>query len=413
MFLRGKSSSKQNWNNADTKKNSSSLALRSCPNPNCIRCQRYILVQQRANRRLPQLIRQWKKRNQSSNDDRNNQRNINIETCFKRIIEGVSCGVPPLPIMTGIDTDADTDTGMNEGSSPWWRLSLSLPVVKTKHVTQWQNATNQYPTVCFIPRLPVHTNATLLHPEACTIISSSPLSSITAHDHHCDHPISKQEKIDAISSSSLSSVSSSSSPQTVVLMDEYLQSQFNGGQWQTNDSSMVNPEADQHSQSKLWEVLYLMNQGQWMHDNIQRCPNTFALVKNIPGLMQGSMFGNIFFSVLYPGTKIDEHCGPTNLRHRMHFPLLVPSTSHDNHNDDRHGHDSRHGHGPRLIVNGEIFTWEEGVPFIFDDSLAHAAEYPANDKSEVRVVLVVDLWHADLFNDEKTLLTDLYPSVRS
>jgi hypothetical protein len=97
----------------------------------------------------------------------------------------------------------------------------------------------------------------------------------------------------------------------------------------------------------------------------------------------------------------------------MHFPLLVPSTSHDNHNDDRHDHDSRHGHGPRLTVNGEIFTWEEGVPFVFDDSLAHAAEYPANDKSEVRVVLVVDLWHADLFNDEKTLLTDLYPSVRS
>ena len=30
---------------------------------------------------------------------------------------------------------------------------------------------------------------------------------------------------------------------------------------------------------------------------------------------------------------------------------------------------------------------------MFDDSLVHTAEYPVNDESEIRAVLVIDLWH--------------------
>ena len=351
------------------------LTIRSCPNPNCIRCQRYKIVHQSANKKLPQLIHQLKNKeknrnrhhhgyndNDNINDnsiDNDNQatNNGDVEDRLKRIIEGVNCGPPPLP------------------TAPL-PVQVQLQSKSSKNMSQWQNATNQYPTVCFIPHLPVHTNATRLHPKACKIIKSQ--------------------------SSLLPSI-------IELIMDEYIESQFNGGQWQTNDSAAAlnhNPESNTHynnnQQSQLWEVLYLMNQGQWMHDNIQRCPQTLALIKKMPGLMQDCMFGNIFFSVLYPGTKIEQHCGPTNVRHRMHFPLLVPEPG--NHS---------HGHGARLKVNDEIFTWKVGEPFVFDDSLAHAAEYPANDGSEVRVVLVVDLWHADLSDDEKGLISDLYPSVSS
>lgn len=378
---------------------SSPLALRSCPNPNCIRCQRYKMVQQSANKRLPQLIsirKRLQENNQNNNNDHNNDHNIDpkqagnqhaVEDVFKRIIKGVQRGPPPLPSSTSI-------TAQEIGQDiSWWR---QLFTKHKKYEPMWQNSTNQYPTVCFIPNLSVHANATHLHPEACQII----LSFLRLHPANNHAAGSKN-----------------------MLMAEYLESQFNGGQWQTNDSAaLVEPElptrnanasktdtntntSNQPASQELWEVLYLMNQGQWIQENINRCPQTFALVKAIPGLMQHCMFGNVFFSVLYPGTKIEEHCGPTNVRHRMHVPLLVPQ---------RHGGAGLDADAgvPILKVNDEILTWEEGSPFVFDDSLAHAAEYPLNNESEVRVVLVIDLWHEDLCKDERDLISELYPSVK-
>eukprot|EP00551_Chaetoceros_affinis_P001915 CAMPEP_0203643886 /NCGR_PEP_ID=MMETSP0088-20131115/9328_1 /ASSEMBLY_ACC=CAM_ASM_001087 /TAXON_ID=426623 /ORGANISM="Chaetoceros affinis, Strain CCMP159" /LENGTH=59 /DNA_ID=CAMNT_0050500209 /DNA_START=47 /DNA_END=226 /DNA_ORIENTATION=+ len=58
-------------------------------------------------------------------------------------------------------------------------------------------------------------------------------------------------------------------------------------------------------------------------------------------------------------------------------------------------------------------VWEEGEAFVFDDSLIHSAEYPnvANGSTEVRVVLVVDLWHPSLSDDERGLLASLYPPM--
>jgi hypothetical protein len=362
------------------------------------------MVQQSANKRLPQLI-SIRKRLQENNNNKDYNNNDNpkqtenqnaVEDVFKRIIKGVQRGPPPLPSSTSTSITAAQEIG-HEIS--WWRRLFTK---NKKHESMWQNAPNQYPTVCFIPNLSVHANATHLHPEACQII----LSFLRGHPANKHAAGSEKEP-------NLNDVSSKN-----TLMAEYLESQFNGGQWQTNDSAALVeaelPNANQNSKAsntntsnqpasqELWEVLYLMNQGQWNQENMNRCPQTFALVKAIPGLMQHCMFGNIFFSVLYPGTKIEEHCGPTNVRHRMHVPLLVPSQS--------HGQDD--AGVPILKVNDEILTWEEGTPFVFDDSLAHAAEYPMNNESEVRVVLVIDLWHKDLCKDERDLVSELYPSVK-
>lgn len=151
-----------------------------------------------------------------------------------------------------------------------------------------------------------------------------------------------------------------------------------------------------------------MNQGRWIHDNIQKfCPKAFEFVSKLEGLMQNCVFGNVFFSVLYPNTIIQPHCGPTNIRHRLHFSLSVPPVFSNSHNDD---HDSE---GPILKVLHNTMKWEEGKAFVFDDSLVHSAEYPnvENGSGEVRVVLVVDLWHPSLSDDEKEILEHLYPPM--
>jgi aspartyl/asparaginyl beta-hydroxylase (cupin superfamily) len=204
-------------------------------------------------------------------------------------------------------------------------------------------------------------------------------------------------------------------------MDEYVDSQFNGGEWHTNDSSPSLSTKEERSQANetvsedssampQWEVLYLMNQGQWIDSNIKRCPQTYQLLQKIPSydLMAGCMFGNIFFSVLYPGTKIDIHCGPTNVRHRLHFPLVV-SQKKESKRTKNHADCSKCI--PFLKVDDETLHWVEGEPFVFDDSLAHSAEYPDSDDQSVRVVLVVDLWHKDLKLKERELIHNLYPSA--
>jgi aspartate beta-hydroxylase len=90
---------------------------------------------------------------------------------------------------------------------------------------------------------------------------------------------------------------------------------------------------------------------------------------------------------------IDPHCGPTNVRHRLHFPLAVPSS------------------GPVLTVANDKLAWNEGCCFVFDDSLVHSVQYPVDSgTNSCRVVLIVDLWHPDLTAAEREAIANLYPA---
>lgn len=161
-----------------------------------------------------------------------------------------------------------------------------------------------------------------------------------------------------------------------------------------------------------WKVLHLLNQGLWVQSNIDLCPQTTEAVRSMRGIMNGCIFGNIFISVLYPGTFVDPHCGPTNVRHRLHFPLIVPTAPIDSE--------------PELRVANERITWNEGETVVFDDSIVHAASYPGNESGNsgllkgkagsdeqvlCRVVLIVDLWHPDLSAGEREAISDLYPAA--
>jgi len=63
-----------------------------------------------------------------------------------------------------------------------------------------------------------------------------------------------------------------------------------------------------------WHTLYLYNQGVKNGEVCRRCPGITAAVEAIPALLTRGVFGNVFLSVIDPGTRITEHCGPTNIR---------------------------------------------------------------------------------------------------
>ena len=68
-----------------------------------------------------------------------------------------------------------------------------------------------------------------------------------------------------------------------------------------------------------WEVFHLVNQGSVVELNSQRCPETMAVISELPAGMFKNVFGNVSFSVVHPSTVISEHYGPTNIKLRCHL----------------------------------------------------------------------------------------------
>jgi aspartate beta-hydroxylase len=95
-----------------------------------------------------------------------------------------------------------------------------------------------------------------------------------------------------------------------------------------------------------------------------------------------------------PGTHLRAHCGPSNLRLRVHLGVDVPSAG-----------------GWNIRVGDEVRQWREGECLVFDDSWEHEVWHEATPgdaqrmggpagpgagcgaDSRARVVLIVDIWH--------------------
>jgi aspartate beta-hydroxylase len=97
----------------------------------------------------------------------------------------------------------------------------------------------------------------------------------------------------------------------------------------------------------------------------------------------------VLFSLLRPGAHIAPHNGYTNVRLICHLPLIVP------------GHCT-------LRVGNETRSWREGELMIFDDSIEHEA---SNGSSELRAILLFDVWRPEVTADERTLVSALLKSV--
>jgi hypothetical protein len=91
-----------------------------------------------------------------------------------------------------------------------------------------------------------------------------------------------------------------------------------------------------------------------------------------------------FISYLLPGAKIPSHFGLSNVKLTVHVPLQVNSKC-------------------NIKVGNETKNWLSPPQkvIIFDDSFEHSAE---NLGDEMRSVLIFDIWHPHLSDQEKTAI---------
>ena len=97
---------------------------------------------------------------------------------------------------------------------------------------------------------------------------------------------------------------------------------------ESNAPSDYEPESADgglHDGPVEWHWSTLIDRGKRRDDMWARCPHTAAALQAVPGLCEGDMpFAFAFFSTLRPHCRIAPHTAPSNLRVRVHLPLLVP-----------------------------------------------------------------------------------------
>lgn len=128
----------------------------------------------------------------------------------------------------------------------------------------------------------------------------------------------------------------------------------------------IMPRQQRISQDDGWKTYYFYGFGFKAKKNCERCPETWKLLKQIPGMKVA------FFSILAPGKHIPEHRGKHKGLIRYHLGLRVPEPK----------------AACRIRIGNEIAYWEEGKSLIFDDTFPHEVW---NDTDGYRAVLFLDI----------------------
>ena len=138
-----------------------------------------------------------------------------------------------------------------------------------------------------------------------------------------------------------------------------------------------------------WSAFYLVDNGRRIEENIARCPRTMEALAAAPLTEMPNRAPSILFSLLRPGAHIPPHNGMLNTRLICHLPLIVPP-------------------GCALRVGNETREWETGKLLIFDDSIEHEAW---NRSSELRVVLLFDVWRPELSAEERQAIAAIFGAI--
>ena len=128
-----------------------------------------------------------------------------------------------------------------------------------------------------------------------------------------------------------------------------------------------------------WSAIHLVRNGAVVAANAKHCPATMALLEELPQPEIPGLSPNAMFSLLAPGAHIPPHTGVANTRLVCHLPLVVPP-------------------GCWFRVGAETRDWVRGQAWVFDDTIEHEAMNPSK---QLRVILIVDLWHPGLSARER------------
>ena len=138
-----------------------------------------------------------------------------------------------------------------------------------------------------------------------------------------------------------------------------------------------------------WSACHLISGGEEVAANAAFCPVTMNALRRLPLCRIPGRTPTALFSLLRPGTHIPPHHGFLNTRLICHLPLIVPP-------------------GCALRVGNETRPWKEGEVVIFDDTMEHEAW---NRSSELRVVLLFDIWRPELTDTERGLVAAMLESI--
>tara|TARA_R110002033_G_scaffold75963_2_gene127617 strand:- start:1963 stop:2709 length:747 start_codon:yes stop_codon:yes gene_type:complete len=141
-----------------------------------------------------------------------------------------------------------------------------------------------------------------------------------------------------------------------------------------------------------WKALYLFRDGKALApivDGINRMPVTWLLLqKDLKDWLCPLL--EMHFSILEPNTEIPPHCDLWNFTLNLHLAIEIP---------DQCG----------IKVGDEVRCWQQGECLLFDYSFLHSAW---NRSGQRRVCLLMDIWHPDLTDAEKTALTAFITELR-
>ena len=134
-----------------------------------------------------------------------------------------------------------------------------------------------------------------------------------------------------------------------------------------------------------WSSLWLWKDGERREQAVARCPQTAAILDELPLADLPRFAPTALFSALAPHTRIPPHTGSTNTRLLVHLPLVLP--------------------GPAgFRVGNETREWKIGTAWAFDDTIEHEAW---NDADATRVIMIFDIWNPLLSAAERELITAL------
>ncbi len=144
-------------------------------------------------------------------------------------------------------------------------------------------------------------------------------------------------------------------------------------------------ESERITRAGDWDVVFLYERGRRRDDVCDACPVTTVGIESHPTMR--TVTGLIYASRMRPGTHIQAHRGPTNLRVRCHLGIKVPDGD------------------CAIRVGDHTQQWRDGRCLVFDDYFEHEAW---NHTEEDRIILIVDLWHPGLSATEVRLLEGLH-----
>lgn len=153
-------------------------------------------------------------------------------------------------------------------------------------------------------------------------------------------------------------------------------------------SSEVSKDMGQLKGSMQWSSITIYEGGKLKNKDGERLFNLLEEQFNLANC--APMSPEVVISVLKPKAKIPPHYGLSNIKQTLHIPISIPEGD------------------VKIKVCGMEKSWNEAEPLVFDDSFLHEAW---NNTNESRVVLIADIWHPDLTENERVFLTKAMPLI--